>query len=375
VAKRKTHTVNLDEKYTGAEPRWEDALTISEAECDKRMRRAFFYYNYYYSYKDLKPDVVYWLKKQPDVNKELLSKYLQSSDVHTPVTAGALARCWLRGMPFTERHTTYLMKVVTEAASKVRKSDHDEVAPVVTKKLTVQDHLRAQADQHVVYFEDLEDQLITHAGKVQPNAISYLRAQAVPTALITRIRPVFQKRRDELAEAQAGTCAQLAESYAHFKARDYKRYLEFYDSLLADFDAYGRVKRATKTTRVRKPVDRVRLVKNLKFLKSCPELKVTSIQPQDIVGANTLWVYNTKNRKLGKYVAEDNNTLGVRGSTILGYDPVKSVSKSLRKPEQQLAEFLKAGKIALRKFLDDIRAVEVELNGRINKNMLLLRIQ
>ena len=375
MAKRKSNVADPDEKYTGSEPSWADAASLSEADREVRMRKAFFFYNYYFSYKDLKPDVEHWLKKQPDISKELISKYIQSADAHTPVTAGALARCWLRGMPFTERHTSYLMKVVTEAASKVRKSDDTAAATVVVKKPTVQDHVRAQADLHVGHFEELEDQLITTTGKVQANALAYLREHQAPTAVITRIRPVFQQRRDELAEAQAGKCEQLAESYSHFRARDFKRYFEFYDGLLADLEAYGRVKRATRAPRVRKPVDRVKLVRKLAFLKSCTELKIASIQPQDLVGAETLWIYNTKNRKLGRYVAEASNTLGVRGSTILGFDPVKSVSKTLRKPEQQLAELLKCGKVALRKYLDDIRAVEVPLNGRINKHMLLLRVQ
>ena len=374
MAKRKSNVADPDEKYTGSEPSWADAASLSEAEREVRMRKAFFFYNYYFSYKDLKPDVEHWLKKQPNISKELLSKYIQSADAHTPVTAGALARCWLRGMPFTERHINYLMKVVTEAASKVRKADETAVA-VAVKKPTVQDHLRAQADLHVIHFEELEDQLVSSGTKVQPNALAYLREHQAPTAVIARIRPVFQQRRDELVEAQSGKCAQLAESYSHFRARDYKRYLEFYDGLLADLEAYGRVKRATRVSRVRKPVDRVKLVRKLAFLKSCTELKITSIQPQDIVGAEALWIYNTKNRKLGRYVAEASNTLGVRGSTILGFDPVKSVSKTLRKPEQQLAELLKCGKVALRKYLDDIRAVEVPLNGRINKHMLLLRVQ
>jgi hypothetical protein len=375
MAKRKTNTVHIDEKYTGAEPIWQDADKLTEAERETRMRRAFFYYNYYYSPKDLKPDVIDWLKRQEGVNKQLLSDYIQSADAHTSMTAGSLARCYQRGMPFTKRHTDYLMRVITEAASKVKKSDEPSKPVIAVQKLSIQDHIRAQADQHVIYFEELEDQLVSGSAKVQHNAASYLRQHEVPSALVTRIRPVFEQRRAELEEAQAGTCDQLSEAYAHFKARDFKRYLEFYNTLISDLDNYGKVKRAARKTRIKKPVDRVRLVKKLNFLRSCPELKLTSIQPQDIVGSEILWIYNTKNRKLGRYVAETSNTLGVRGSSILGYDPVKSVSKTLRKPEQQLAELMKAGKVTLRKFLDDIRATEVELNGRINKHMLLLKVQ
>jgi hypothetical protein len=39
----------------------------------------------------------------------------------------------------------------------------------------------------------------------------------------------------------------------------------------------------------------------------------------------------------------------------------------------KLKEFAKAGKIQLRKFLDDIKATETKLNGRISTDIVLLR--
>jgi len=49
------------------------------------------------------------------------------------------------------------------------------------------------------------------------------------------------------------------------------------------------------------------------------------------------------------------------------------VSKTLRKPEEKLKEFAKAGKIQLRKFIEDIKATETKLNGRISADVLLLK--
>ena len=53
---------------------------------------------------------------------------------------------------------------------------------------------------------------------------------------------------------------------------------------------------------------------------------------------------------------------------------MKSVQKTLRKPADQLKEFKSAGKVALRKFLDDINAVDTKLNGRINEEIMLLKV-
>jgi hypothetical protein len=65
--------------------------------------------------------------------------------------------------------------------------------------------------------------------------------------------------------------------------------------------------------------------------------------------------------------------LNVKGTSIIGFDEHKSITKTLRKPEEKLKEFAKASKIQLRKFIEDIKATETKLNGRISVDVILLR--
>jgi hypothetical protein len=65
--------------------------------------------------------------------------------------------------------------------------------------------------------------------------------------------------------------------------------------------------------------------------------------------------------------------LNVKGTGIIGFDEHKSVIKTLRKPDEKLKEFARASKIELRKFIDNIKATESKLNGRINADIVLLR--
>ena len=116
------------------------------------------------------------------------------------------------------------------------------------------------------------------------------------------------------------------------------------------------------------------VVSKLKFLVSFDELGLKSISPSDILGASQLWVYNTKTRKLGVYHAEHAGGLAVKGSAITDFVPSKSVQKILRKPAEKVPEVLKAGKLALRTFMDDIKTAETGLTGRINADTILLRI-
>jgi hypothetical protein len=160
------------------------------------------------------------------------------------------------------------------------------------------------------------------------------------------------------------------------KTADFKRYDAFYTKLFEGIAQYGQVKRATKKAAVRKPPQKEKLVTKLKYMKNDTATKLVSINPVDIIGAQTLWVYDTKTRKLYVYAAEDQGgALGVKGTSITGFDENKSIGKTLRKPDIQLKEFMSAGKVALRTFIKDIKAVEIKANGRINANQILLKVQ
>jgi hypothetical protein len=133
----------------------------------------------------------------------------------------------------------------------------------------------------------------------------------------------------------------------------------------------AKVNRAPRKTKA-KPVEKI--IGKMKFLKQDDKLKLVSINPADIIGAKELWVFNIKTRKIGKYVAAEYLELSVKGTSITGFDENGSVQKTLRKPEEQLKEFKAAGKVQLRKFLEDIKAVDIKLNGRINEDTILLKV-
>jgi hypothetical protein len=137
----------------------------------------------------------------------------------------------------------------------------------------------------------------------------------------------------------------------------------------------GQEAKVNRKPRAKKAVPKDKIVAKLKYAKTNEPLKLVSINPADIIGSKELWVYNTKSRKIGKYVASEYLELSVKGTSIIGYNENLSVQKTLRKPEDQLKEFKAAGKVQLRKYLDDIKAVDIKLNGRISEDIILLRVQ
>jgi hypothetical protein len=390
-AKKKAKTATrdpifADEKAVGSEPVWdtERALKFTDEEFDHEMRKSLRYYNYFYSSKELKKYLVEWLKQTAGVAHKLdavtITRFAKSTDGYTPLTAPALIKAHSKGMPLREREIKYIIGAVTKALAlddndiKVLEVAADNTKPAV-KVPTIQDRMNEIMKTHILHFEELEDSL--YEGKtVDPKAYEYLSGKSVPQAMLGKIQAVFERRYAEITEAKSTDDEDLKEAYSYMKAADWKRYDAFYTRLFDGIAQYGQVKKATKKAAVRKPPQKEKLIAKLKYAKNDTANKLVSINPVDIIGATELWVYNTKTRKLGKYVAEDmGGALGVKGTAITGFNESTSVQKTLRKPEVQLKEFLAAGKIELRKFMDNIKATDIKLNGRINLDTILLKVQ
>jgi hypothetical protein len=377
-----------DEKAMGGEPVWdtERALKMDEAEFDHNMRQSLRYYNYFYSSKELKKYLVDWLKQTAGVAHKLdavtITRFAKSTDGYTPLTAPALIKAHTQGMPLLERHIKYIVGVVHRTLElddaderTVEVDPKEKAAKIEVKAPTIQDRMNAIAEKHELHFLELEDSL--YEGKtVDPKAYDYLIGKNVPQAMLGKIVAIFELHYAEFQEAKTTKDEDLKDAYAYMKTADWKRYDAFYTALFDGFTQYGQVKKATKKAAVRKPPAKEKLVAKLKYLKTETTLKLVSVNPVDIIGAQVLWVYNAKTRKLGKYVAEElGGALNVKGTTITGYSEAKSTQKTVRKPEVQLKEFMSANKVELRKFLENIKTTEVKLTGRINEDTVLLKIQ
>lgn len=365
-----------DEKYTGSEPHWDgdEDTVLDAAEFDSRLRKSFYYYNYYYNQKDTKKYVVEWAKTQKDFSKQDVSAFIRAADRTIPMTACSLIMANRAGMPLKERHIEFLKSSIRESINLAEPEVVDIVKTPeqVVKAPTIQDRLQEKTGEIIGEIEGIYDD-VTRNIRVDFKPYDYLTANNVVQSQLGKYVEVYTARKIELEAAMSKVDADLKEGYAHYKATDFKRLITWIDNLLAAVEQYRGVKKATKKARVKKAPTKEKVVAKLKYCKTDTVLKLVSINPAEIIGATELWTYNTKTRKLGKYVATAYQTLTVKNSTIVNFDTDKSVMKTLRKPEEKLKEFARAGKIQLRKFIEDIRATEAKLNGRINTETVLLK--
>lgn len=373
--------LQADEKATGPEPKWdtERALEFDAETFDHHLRKSFHYYNYHYTTKQVRKHLNDWLQRNSKLEKRRLARFAAIADRYVLMTPCSLIMAHRAGMPLLDRHIKYIHdQVEYSLALAARSGDTGEteaVAPsqVVERKITIQDRLQERTAELIGEIEGYYDEVLRGA-KTDFKVYDFLTVHRVPQSQLGKYETVFQNRVQELMSAQDKSDAQLVESYRHYRASDYKRLFAFLADLLAGIEQYRGVKKAVKKARVRKAPAKEKVVARLKYAREDRGLKVVSINPTDIIGATQLWVFNTKTRKLGCYVAEAMGELGVKGTSITGFDEAKSLAKTLRKPDEQLKEFARAGKVALRTFIKDIKAVEVRMNGRINEDCLLLKV-
>jgi hypothetical protein len=257
---------------------------------------------------------------------------------------------------------------------------------------TIQERIKDQAQDACEAIEEWLDGFITNKKTFDPKGFDFVKHFAnmkVSQAHARKIKGFYVSEYEEAVliqklptpgeinrvkdEHEKDMLAQLREGYAHLTKADAKAYLEALETLMGACDVVIDSAKATRKPKVRKPIAKEKLVSKLKYLERDDKLQIVSVNPLEILEATEVWVYNTKTRKLGKYIAEDKQHIQVKGTTLLFFDENKSVQKTLRKPDETLKEFKKAGKVKLRTFLEDIKTTDIKLNGRLNSDTIILK--
>ena len=242
---------------------------------------------------------------------------------------------------------------------------------------SIQERIKEASGNIIAEIEEVVDDFIRNPNTFKGlDPVKLFRKLNVNQAHARHIRAFYEGVYAEYVMLQQPAREQeedLREAYAHLDKAAVKRAITLFGGILGACDLITAESKATRKTRSPKPKSADKLVAKMKYCKTDEKYKVASINPADVIDATEVWVFNVKTRKIGKYVAEPHATLQVKGTTLQFYDAKFSVAKTLRKPEQQLTDFNKSGKVQLRKFLDNIKGVETKMNGRFNADTIILK--
>lgn len=317
---------------------------------DSEMGHALNWYNENREVKKMRKFLdAYVTKKFP---KKIATIFNSVSEKDLNMTMCAIARMNMAGCKLSANYIAFLDKRIKEVV------DRYELVDVVPES-RVESFNPAIADT-----DDILDQFYNSDYKKAPVDFYkiLLEKQYKPTevrGLVMNYEPILEEVKNEAD---------------HLTKKEKTNYINFLTQILEDCVAF--LSNSRKEKKLRKPRKKKlksadQLVSKVKFKQSDTGLKITSINPTQIIGAEAVWLYNTKYKRMTYIVAKEK--LSIKGTTIIGFDETKSVTKTIRKPEITIPELLNSSKIQMLKQFLALKTKAAVAKGRLNEEILILK--
>lgn len=335
-----------------------DTLTKEHPRYQYLLIEALNYANYVYEYKELADFAKKFCKDQFQLNLNHIPDY------DLPAI-GAIAWVTQNG-GYVSDSAILTYKAKAEKLLERYKSLLDE-----PKKSTAQ-HIEEQHTKKLIAELDglLDDIVFLQNGRDM--TIKKL-IDAFPKANKQKVLSFFKRSLDRTEdEADQETISNLNKKELQL-LQDFKE--ELFGELESTTSSTGSVKqRKPRKQKAPKKLNPTKLVRRLNFLQEFKELNLVSFKPEKIIFSKILFVYNTKTRKLMRFVAKDETGLMVKGSKVISFDETESYSKTLRKPEKTIPELMGAGKIEQRRIMEALTTTPGKLNGSVTRDCILLKL-
>jgi hypothetical protein len=370
-------------------PDWTGYQEWNENVFGRFFHRSMEYYRLESSTKELKPKIINWMALN-GYDTKAVAAFKKTKDNRCNLTMGGIAANLLRGMPesytgFNNGRNTaeWLREAIANVVAEGRDDVEAEPAEVKVKTpvnpiTNIQDRIREQAGEMSEELDYAIDKWIIDPEAFNPKEIkvvNLLKGKGVKAAQARYIKLIFKRGLEELLELSSGEAdEQLREAYKHNSRKNVKKLIEFYESIMAACDQIAAEAKVLKKPRKAKVKPAEDLVKKLKFLLSDTKLGITSVPPAGIIGAQEVVVYNTKTRKIGLYISKTSDGLSVKGTSITEFTD-KSFQRTLRKPLEQIKEFKEQNtQKRVETWFSKIKTTETLLNGRMNEDVVLLKV-
>ena len=251
-------------------------------------------------------------------------------------------------------------------------SDKKDSEKKIKPKISIQDRLQNKVEDFISAVEGQADDFVDSGYKMKYDPYNHMLEVGCKAAHARKMRPFYVDCYNELVDVYNKEDEYYVEAWSHLKPKYHKKMMDFYGIIVDDLDRIIKNSTAQRKPRKKKTLSAVRLVKNLKYQDEFKKLKLVSINPEKIIGAVELWVFNTKYNRLGVYRAVNSvRGFSVKGCTIQHFDENESVQKTARKPKEALNVL---NKRTLKAMFKNMKTKEQPLTGRINAQTILLGV-
>ena len=226
---------------------------------------------------------------------------------------------------------------------------------------TIQERMRQKAFTALDIVEFEIDKLMDKKTS-SFSMLKYLRQLGYSGRVVAYMKGCTETTQYELKNEEK--CEQLEEAYSFLTPKQKEKVIKKLQQIEDDIVQFCNEYKPVRKVRIKTPAQ---LVKKLPYKQKFT--KYESINPEEIIRARMLFVYNTTSKKLTKFEGQG---LSVRGSRITGYDVCEE--KTLT-DLSLLDRLVSGGNIIAQKFMDEIpRSKLKEGNDRITKNILLVKV-
>ncbi len=339
----------------GKEPVW-NKLPKDDKAYNSALSDALNWYAATAVLKDLKV----WATQEAVLTGTDASDFKHVSDQYI-TTLGAMSRMKARGFQFNKKHQEYMADKISTLVKKFR----PEVA--IGPKAKRINPVDALLGDIMTQFDLQIDLVLSGATAWEVESFS----TKITAAQSNELTAHYKASKADLSQDDS------VEVYSVGK-RVLNRLIKVHDDIIKEIDINATetlVNKKARKPRKKKAKPAYKLVAGVKYQSTndSHNIRLVSINPEDIVGAKKLVTFNTKTRQLAIYYAEDEvKGLMVKGSTVKEFSD-KSGAKTIRKPKEQLPLFLKAPKVKTDKIFAAINSVQKSVTGRINKDTILLK--
>ena len=194
---------------------------------------------------------------------------------------------------------------------------------------TIQESTAIKQNEYITGLDNLFERFL-ETGMTIYGMKSYLYDSGMKASYVQGCMDWAQSVYDEIFESMSDK--ELKEGYSNYTISQKKKILRFFDNMLKELGTY---RDAVKPVRKKKFISPSKVVKKVQYLKEIDKIFpfdsriIKSVAPENIIGAESVILFNTKTRMLSYYKSDGGLT--VSGTTIKGFD--ESSTMKLRVPQ------------------------------------------
>ena len=361
----------LEEGHIGRE-----TTDWSEVPADKyqaKIMETIRHYGYFYDRKSYLVWTIAWIKEH---RPEDLKDYKAAEDWRTNSTLAALCKMENDGCMLSENNKKFQSRELDTiiAHGKTIKPVIDPEAPPPPKRKSPAELLGEKTNEFIGEIEGFVDEYTM--GTLNKDWSIYNEMIKLNSAAQTAHDTIkyYKGCQEELRELLEDKDEDLVEGYSHMTLKQQKSFYKFISDIITDCEKFLVTKKATRKPRTKKATPAHKQVARLLYLPSSPEFKIASVSPEKMVGADALYLFNTKTRVMKYLVSDRRDGMQVKGSTVVGFCHENSFKKMLRKPEDYIALLGKGTKAKSLKELKALKTKENATDGRINRDTIILKV-